>query len=129
MAKISDFLNDLVDIIDVFVDEFDKTLSQNLYGDDGVLDESDVDMLRIFSLFKNPECLLQQFIAYNKKFYRQDFTDPNIFIKEYFKAISYTKLCQTTYEKKQFVYLFGIPVLVVNQLPWDQPDDDMVVHG
>jgi hypothetical protein len=129
MVKISDFLKDLVGIIDAFVDEFDKTLSPNLYGSDGVLDESDVDILRIFSLFKNPETLLQEFIAYNKKFYRQDFTDPNIFIKEYFKASSYTKLHETTYEKKQFVYLFGIPVLVVNHLPWDQPDDDIVLHG
>jgi hypothetical protein len=119
----------LQDVFGAFVDGFNGVLPQNLYGDDQVLDESDVDIMHIFRLFKDPERLLAEFVAYNKKHYRQDFTDPLEFINVYFKASSYTQLHQKSFKKKQFVYLFGIPVLLVEHLPWDDPNDDFVLHG
>jgi hypothetical protein len=94
------------DIVDAFFEEFDKSLAQNLYGENGILDESDIDLQRIFRLFKEPEKLQAEFIEYNKKAFRQNFTDPAEFINAYFKASTYAQLHQKDFKMKQFVYLF-----------------------
>jgi hypothetical protein len=119
----------LEDIVDAFFEEFDKSLAQNLYGENCILDESDIDLQRIFRLFKEPEKLQAMFVEYNKKTYRQNFIDPVEFINAYFKASSYTQFHQNDFKMKQFVYLFGIPVLLVEHLPWDDPSEDIVIHG
>lgn len=110
----------------------------DVYGGDGILGEDDFNPGEIFKLFKSPERMLEQFISWNKKTYKQtyrteaagysredSYKDAMAFINAYHRGLGSPKVHGEGIVIKQWVYIFGIPVLVVNSLPWDDPGDEV----
>lgn len=120
------------DILRAFIKGMDP------YGGDGVLDANDFQASEIFKLFKNPERMLEQFMEWNQKTYKQTYRteaggysreeshkDAMEFINAYHRGLGSPKVHGEGVVIKQWVYIFGIPVLVVNSLPWDDPGDEV----
>ena len=85
-----------------------------------------ISLLELFEAFSNRNALSEQFVSRNKKVYNQEYSSQQ-FISEYYETIKLAlpqiTLAGDGFVERQFVYLFGIPVLVVaNTLPWSIPE-------
>lgn len=105
-----------------------KFLDPNVYGADNILSDDDISYKKIFALFQNKESMLFQFKEHNLKHYEQGLNSKN-FINKFHHAIGRPKLHKGSFSAKQFAYIYNIPVLVVETLPWDDPDDDIREMG
>jgi hypothetical protein len=97
-----------------------------------ILDESDIDLLSLFTAFKNPENLSRKFIEHNKSFYNQSHSVDSFlleFMRDYMNNNFRAPINPHKFVKHSFFYLFGIPVLIVDRLPWDNRIDGMQTNG
>ncbi len=124
-----DKLSDRLKSIDSFFNWLNDTFTTpNPYGKDGILNEGDISSDKIFSLFKNKDSMLAQFKAHNLNHYKQGLT-PKAFIIKFHRGIGSPKLHHKSFKEKHFAYIYNIPVLVVEKLPWDDPNDDIREMG
>jgi hypothetical protein len=100
--------------------------SESPYGKDGILDENDIQWEKVFALHKQTEYLKEKFEEHNLNHYTQGL-EASDFINTFWRAIGKPKLYKESENPhckiKQFCYIKGIPVLVVDRLPWDNPED------
>jgi hypothetical protein len=97
-----------------------------------IISESDLDLPSLFRAFKDPKKLARQFTAYNKSFYKQTYDADSFFhafMKDYLSDSYLSPIKPNKFRKYGFFYLFGIPVLLVDRLPYDNHEDNIQIGG
>jgi hypothetical protein len=93
-----------------------------------VFTEKDINIDKIL------ECLTEgqnvhQFFLHNLKKFDQGYTSPDRFINDVFEASQIGSLYLKEISYFQFSYMFGIPILIVDELPWSNPADYVRLSG
>jgi hypothetical protein len=89
--------------------------------------------LDLFRIFSKPDKLTNQFVARNKQFFDQSITDPKVFlnklIQDNFSQNFDLKIHYPNTTPLSLFYIYGVPILIVDRLPWDSQSNGLLMGG
>jgi hypothetical protein len=96
---------------------------------DTFISERSFDLEALLSLHSADDSLKKQFVSHNQSTFNQNYVSAEAFINDMCKASEFGSIYTKNVECNQFSYLYGIPVLIVSELPWNDPLDYIEYQG